>query len=548
MCIQAVLNGRQRINMLVDSGSAQCVIDRSLVKELELPLRFPRRAPLIDNENLDGNQAIVPELKIGELNLQSVPVFVTDLHPLSCVTGHKLDGILGDDILHHFVTTINIRKNLIVLKAGNEFKPFMTMERPVTTTVVVNLADKLNQTFVIDTGSEDNIMPRSVAVLFKAHSIQAKNKSVNAAGKFRNFGWVKLSEIRLAGLKMRDVWFSIAIPGAKTENIPSIGRNLLKKLCLTLDPFTDKATWELYSIEPAEQLEDEIKVLMSIGRYSQVIKETNEGISYAPKNINLRRLRAEALFQLKKYNECVQQATKCIQLGCTLDELYFLRARAQGKLNHQKAAIDDILKVASMTPMDPFVQLSCGKSLSAISADRQAIDRFNYALTIQSDISQIYEERAVVYEKLHEYKLALADFNKAIDVDPEDGNYYNNRGVLYEKLSQYKSALTDFNKAIKFDSDQADYYSDRATVYGDLHDYQHALEDCDKAIELEPEGASHYSTRAWVRNGIGKDWDKSIRDCNKAISIDNNFASAYRNRAIAYVGKDDLPNAILDLN
>lgn len=550
ICVQVTLNRRQRISMLVDTGCSMCVIDRSLVKELKVPLRFRRTMYTIDNENFGANQAIVPEIKIGELSLQNLPVIVMDLHPLSCRVGHEIDAILGEDVLYHFVATINIRNNLIILKTGNEFKPFtfITMERPVCVSVIAKLADKLDQSFLIDTGSDRSIVPQEVSLQLKAHVFQVKDKYFNLAGKVISSSLIKIPKICIGDIMLHDVWLGLDTPGAKVGQTPSIGRDLLNKFCLTLNPFTDSISWTLYPIDPAERLEDEIEALMSLGRYSEIIAKTPGGILQATKNRKLRMIRAKALFGLKRYEKCVQEATKCIQLGCPSEESYFLRANAEGKLNNQKAAVKDIFMVASMFPEDPFVQFRCGNCLSDISAYKEAIDRFSYALTLRSDINQIYEERAIVYQKQKEYELALADFNKAIELDSEDGNYYNNRGMIYDELSQHKSALADLNKAIHLDSHQANYYTNRAAVLKHLGEYKRACNDCDTAIELDPGGANNYSMRSWVRNASGKDFDKSIEDCNKAISIDHNFAAAYRNRALAYIGKGDLATVLLDLN
>ncbi len=482
--VEGTINGKRHVKLLVDTGSGGCVIDRSLVNELHrswvvpIVVNTPTETQLLES-------ASIQKLEIGGLVFRSVPVQIGDLCQVSLQTGHQVDGILGNVILNHFATTFDSHNKVIIFEANDKFafpaKGFKIecVKTGGIQTVTATIAGKLKQSFDVDTGAQWSLLPKKVQRKLALQVTPGVSMAYMSSTPQKQ-GQVKISEFDLGELKIEDMWFNVDLTSDKADNTALLGYDFLKKFRFTLVPEDQVLILKPYKIYHAEMLEDQARHLIAVGKCAQALNMVDRDVRSEPKNHKLRMLRADLLYRMKRYRECVKETTLCIKASSAEQELYLLRAEAYKELGDRNVAVQDILKVPSMYPADPFVLLRCGMALSDLLANQQAISLFNKALKMRSDIFQIYFARAVAYKNIREYKKAL--------------------------------------------------------------------DDCDTAIRVNPNVADSFSLRAWVRNAIGQDFDKSIEDCNRAITIDQNCASAYRNRAIAYIGKSNYSNAMLDLN
>jgi Flp pilus assembly protein TadD len=84
-------------------------------------------------------------------------------------------------------------------------------------------------------------------------------------------------------------------------------------------------------------------------------------------------------------------------------------------------------------------------------AELKAVGWFNGGYTLM--ISDLFEE-------------AIESFNEAINLDTNVAGFYTMRGYCYCKTEKYKEALEDFNKAIELDPEDAQNYKLRGAVFG----------------------------------------------------------------------------------
>ncbi len=482
--VSGLINGKQKLNMLVDTGAGVTMIDSSLLKELKLPLRLPVKISSPDGSR-ELQPAIVPELTIGKLTLHSVPAVVYDLHSLSELEGHQINGVLGNNVMSNFVTTFDCQNQVMTFKGSDNLKllqqvsniPFSDKGSPQIT---AKLCDKLNQTFMIDTGDATSQLPIAVFKQLSLPIIPLKGtQKYSIFGKPRMRGSVEMPKFSCDTLTVYNIWFNVELSDGPAAAESNLGYNFLKKFRLTLDQPQDSITLEPYVINKVDELKEQAKHFIDANKYKEALSVIHKGIILAPGDTEIRLLHAKLMYGLKQYTDCLRELTRYIKLDGKEEESYFMRALTYNNLHNRNAAVQDIIKVASMFPTDPFTQLKCGLFLSQFSAPNQAIGLFNYAAKLQPDISQIYAGRAVAYDELRDYKKAVADFNLAIKLSPQEAAYLNNR--------------------------------------------------------------------AWIYNANG-DFDKAIDDCNEVIKIEPACAAAFRNRGIAFIGKSDYPRAISDLN
>jgi len=165
----------------------------------------------------------------------------------------------------------------------------------------------------------------------------------------------------------------------------------------------------------------------------------------------------------------------------------------------------------------------------------EAIAVYDRALELDPTDTKAYNERAWAYEKLQQYKHAIADYAEA----------YNNRGVAYYDLQQYQRAIVDYDRALELDPAYADAYNNRGVAYYDLQQYQRAIVDYDRALELNPAYADAYNNRGDAYYDLRR-YERAIEDYDCAIELNPTDSLAYLGRGDAYHALQQYERAIAD--
>lgn len=122
--------------------------------------------------------------------------------------------------------------------------------------------------------------------------------------------------------------------------------------------------------------------------------------------------------------------------------------------------------------------------LSINNRIKEAIPYFNKAITLDSNQSNYYANRAINYFKLKDYPLAIRDFSKAILLNPQNVDHYLNRSNVFMAINQWNNAISDLSFAIKLTPHDGDTYARRSFVYNKMGLTENACNDIQKAIQL----------------------------------------------------------------
>lgn len=92
--------------------------------------------------------------------------------------------------------------------------------------------------------------------------------------------------------------------------------------------------------------------------------------------------------------------------------------------------------------------------------------------------------RAVTYENLGKFDLAIRDWSKLIELKPKESGNYRARAENYAKLKKYDLAIKDYGKAVSLAPKEGALYYGRARIHALLKDKHKAIKDLTVAIQL----------------------------------------------------------------
>jgi len=192
----------------------------------------------------------------------------------------------------------------------------------------------------------------------------------------------------------------------------------------------------------------------------------------------------------------------------------------------------------------------CERS-SAEGQRAQARDYAEKAISLLEKPSDYFEfyAKAVAYEELANYDLALANLDQAIQSNPQKVIAYIRRGRIYSRKGNFDRALAEFESAIQLEAERSADSAQRPSTKGNP-----ATSEIQELIQRDPVPWLDYLRPGLVYLERGKaylqqdDNDRAIADFTTVLQLDSGAADAYNYRGIAYGNKGDFDSAIADFD
>lgn len=168
-----------------------------------------------------------------------------------------------------------------------------------------------------------------------------------------------------------------------------------------------------------------------LGHTQQAIQDYNYLLELEPEHINGIMNRATLFYEQGAYSE----ARKDVEKGLTIES------------NH--------------------AQLLCTLGLIEMEEGdfQKALEAFNISIAQQQNLLEAWTNRAIVHFEMNHYDLALNDLSKALTIE-ENSTVLYNRAWIYEKLEDWKSAIADYTHSLKYDDvDQQEVYYRRGLCF-----------------------------------------------------------------------------------
>ena len=173
-----------------------------------------------------------------------------------------------------------------------------------------------------------------------------------------------------------------------------------------------------------------------------------------------------------------------------------------------------------------------GTSLYREGKYEEAIEQFNKAIELDSEISGPYRGLGGAYLELKDYEKAIENFEKSLSINPNSPNTYNGLGEVHYQIGDYDKAIEYFKEAINIDSnyDKA-YIGLGLTYYYSLRKYKEAEEKFNEALEINPNNFQAYTWLGLMYLDLGKNDISKIEEARlifeKSRGINQDYWQTY---------------------
>lgn len=287
------------------------------------------------------------------------------------------------------------------------------------------------------------------------------------------------------------------------------------------------------------------KLILEFGFYKEAVSDFEKSISIEPNAVAYTELGLAKYYLDEK--DAIEQLNKAIKIAPKFAEAYYVRGTINRDEGRYKEAILDFDEAIRHNQYNAKYYNTRGMLYFRLQDGHMAVADFTRAIKEKNDYAMAYYNRAFAYKKfpysvstdsddnaidkirLQRQKM-LEDLNSAIRYKPNFDAAYVERGLINstdmrnkstpdaETIARLNLAFADFEQAIKYNPKNAEAYNGRASVYDDLGKKELALADYSKAIELDPTIATAYMGRMAIYCDLGKK-ELSIADEKKVKEL-----------------------------
>jgi Tfp pilus assembly protein PilF len=132
-----------------------------------------------------------------------------------------------------------------------------------------------------------------------------------------------------------------------------------------------------------------------------------------------------------------------------------------------------------------------------------AVQSFGKALSLRPGAGAAYYGRAMAYQHLEQFEMAMKDYSDAMRVDPKMVTAYIGLGGCLVHEHRDPEALVQFQRVLELKPDAVLALTGRGNIYLRRKQYRLALADYDKALAINSRYGPAYLNRARAREEIG---------------------------------------------
>jgi tetratricopeptide (TPR) repeat protein len=159
----------------------------------------------------------------------------------------------------------------------------------------------------------------------------------------------------------------------------------------------------------------------------------------------------------------------------------------------------------------------------------QALEALDHALSVRTNMAEVWEQRGKALARLQRGDEACASFERALALEPLRAGTINHLGLQLTTLGRLDEAVALFDRALAV-RPVAEIWANRGKVLHDLNRSDEALASFDRALALRPDLAQAWNGRVAPLRALGRR-EEALESCERALALDPRDGLAWALRA-----------------
>ena len=176
-------------------------------------------------------------------------------------------------------------------------------------------------------------------------------------------------------------------------------------------------------------------------------------------------------FKDKKYSKISKLSKSLLgQYDNDIDIWKIIIASEINLKNYLKAEI--LIKKILLKNNSPEINYLYGNVLKAQDKYDAAIVAYNYAVSLNKNFSEAYNNLANTLKKINRVDDAITNYIRAIETKNDNFEAYYNLANLFKSEKRYEEAIINYKEAIKIKENFVDAYNNIGSIYSMLGNFE----------------------------------------------------------------------------
>ncbi|XP_055298215.1 stress-induced-phosphoprotein 1 [Sitodiplosis mosellana] len=222
--------------------------------------------------------------------------------------------------------------------------------------------------------------------------------------------------------------------------------------------------------------------------FETAIKHYNEALEHDPTDITYYNNIAAVYFEQKKYDECIKECEKGIEVGRENRADFKLISKAFSRIGNAYKKLEK-WKEAKTNYEKSLSEYRTPEVKTLASEMEKKIKEEERKAYVDPAKAEEEKEKGNEFFKKGEYSTAIKHYTEAINRNPDDPKLYSNRAACYTKLAAFDLGLKDCDTCVKLDDKFIKGWIRKGKILQGMQEPSKALSAYQKALELDASNA-----------------------------------------------------------
>lgn len=264
------------------------------------------------------------------------------------------------------------------------------------------------------------------------------------------------------------------------------------------------------------------ELLYNLKRYDEALYYIDKALNFNDININsVKLLKVNTLIHLKQFDEA-KAMLKSIKFNSIEEndaDLLNLKADILYSLNEFEECIKFSNMALKLNPKLYGAYFNEGLSFIRLSDYENALNVFNQALEIKTDDYKLWYNKGLTLYYLTLYEKSIISFDNAYSLKKDEISL-KAKGSSLLKLKRFDEALNTYKLALEINPEDLGLYSNIAATLIELKDYNQAITYCNKVLEIDENNINALFYKGNALKYLG-DFDSSLICYDLILELDS---------------------------
>jgi stress-induced-phosphoprotein 1 len=224
-------------------------------------------------------------------------------------------------------------------------------------------------------------------------------------------------------------------------------------------------------------------------KFEEALAAYDEAVTIDPTNMTFLSNKAAVYFTQKKYDQCIEECLKAIEVGKEYKASFDDRAKAMTRCAKAYQKIGDLAKAIEMCQSSQLESYSndTQRLLKSLELEKKKKDALDYQDDVKAEEAK---QRGNEYFRQKEYAKAVADYEEAVKRSPKDPAIRNNLSAALTKILDFNGAKTQVEKALELDPNYVKAWARKGDIEFAFKEYHKAMDSYKHGLNLEPDNVA----------------------------------------------------------